>query len=58
MGASGGHGSMAGGQIEMHGMTPEERQAVREEFVRGFLAALRIRDRNGVLLVDGAPDRR
>lgn len=52
MGASGGHGTMAGGQIPLHGMTAEEVDAARVEFVRGFLAALRIRDREGEPLVD------
>ena len=54
MGASGGHGTMAGGQIPLHGMTPEEVDNARREFLRGFLAALRIRDREGTPLVDPA----
>ena len=54
MGASGGHGSMAGGQIPLQGMTPEEIAAARREFQRGFLRALRIRDPEGIPLVDGA----
>jgi len=57
MGASGGHGCMAGGQIPLHGMTGEEVLAVRREFLRGFLAALRVKDREGRPLVDAAgPD--
>jgi nanoRNase/pAp phosphatase (c-di-AMP/oligoRNAs hydrolase) len=51
MGVSGGHGSMAGGQIGMFAMTGEETEALRREFVQGFLGALRIRDRAGTLLV-------
>ncbi len=55
MGVSGGHGSMAGGQIEMFAMTGEEAATLRREFLRGFLGALRIRDRTGTLLVpDGS----
>ncbi len=53
IGASGGHGSMAGGQIPIHGMTAEEKDLLRREFVKGFLAAIRVRDREGTLLVDG-----
>jgi nanoRNase/pAp phosphatase (c-di-AMP/oligoRNAs hydrolase) len=53
MGSSGGHGSMAGGQVPLHGMTREERDLLRREFVAGFLAALHVRDRAGTLLVDG-----
>jgi len=51
MGSSGGHGSMAGGQIEMASMTAEERSALRKEVLRGVLGALRIRDRAGAPLV-------
>ena len=52
MGACGGHGSMAGGQIGMFAMTPEERAVLRQEFLKGFLGALRIKDRAGGLLID------
>jgi nanoRNase/pAp phosphatase (c-di-AMP/oligoRNAs hydrolase) len=57
MGGCGGHGTMAGGQIPLHGMTAEEAEAAAGEFRRGFLAALRIRDREGEVLVrgDGPP---
>jgi nanoRNase/pAp phosphatase (c-di-AMP/oligoRNAs hydrolase) len=51
MGGCGGHGSMAGGQIELHGMTADERKALRHEFLKGFLAALHVRDGAGVRLV-------
>ncbi len=51
MGSSGGHGSMAGGQIELHALSPEETATLRREFLQGFLRALRIRDRTGTLLV-------
>lgn len=54
MGASGGHGSMAGGQIPLHGMTAEEVRAAGEELRRGLLAALRIRDLEGAVLL-GVP---
>ena len=58
MGGSGGHGTMAGGQIPLHGMTREEVQAAAGEFRRGFLAALRIRDGEGdVLVKEDAPGR-
>jgi nanoRNase/pAp phosphatase (c-di-AMP/oligoRNAs hydrolase) len=54
MGSCGGHGSMAGGQIPLQGMTREERDLLRREFAAAFLAALRVRDRAGTLLVDGS----
>ncbi len=56
-GVSGGHGCMAGGQVGMTGMTPEEREVLRREFVGQFLRSVRVKDREGRLLVedDGAP---
>ncbi len=54
MGSAGGHGSMAGGQIPLTGMTPEERGAVAGEFRTGLLAALHARDLRGSPLVPPA----
>jgi len=51
IGSCGGHGSMAGGQVPLHGMTPDERALLRAEFAAAFLAALRVRDRVGTPLV-------
>jgi nanoRNase/pAp phosphatase (c-di-AMP/oligoRNAs hydrolase) len=53
MGSCGGHGSMAGGQVPLHGMTREERDLVRKELFAAFLRSLRIRDRTGSPLLDG-----
>jgi nanoRNase/pAp phosphatase (c-di-AMP/oligoRNAs hydrolase) len=40
MGACGGHGAMAGGQIPLDGMTADERAAAAREFAAGVLAGL------------------
>ena len=53
IGASGGHGCMAGGQIALDGLTAEEREVLRREFVQQFLRAVKVRDRSGTLLVEG-----
>jgi nanoRNase/pAp phosphatase (c-di-AMP/oligoRNAs hydrolase) len=55
MGASGGHGCMAGGQIWMIAMTEEERDTLRREFTAAFLGAVRVRDRAGTPLVPDSP---
>jgi nanoRNase/pAp phosphatase (c-di-AMP/oligoRNAs hydrolase) len=52
-GVSGGHGCMAGGQVGLGGMTPEEREALRRDLVQQFLRSVRVRDRAGALLVEG-----
>jgi hypothetical protein len=52
IGVSGGHGCMAGGQIGMTGMTPEERGILRREFTGQFLRSVRVKDREGSLLVE------
>ncbi len=51
MGSCGGHGSMAGGQIPLLGMTPGERRQVREVFVADLLPRLHVRDRAGTPLL-------
>jgi hypothetical protein len=51
-GVSGGHGCMAGGQVGMTGMTPEEKGILRREFVGQFLRSVRVKDREGHLLVE------
>jgi nanoRNase/pAp phosphatase (c-di-AMP/oligoRNAs hydrolase) len=58
MGASGGHGAMAGGQIPLGGMTPEERAAATREFAAGVLASLHASPGPGLpLLPPATPDR-
>ena len=58
LGASGGHGSMAGGQVDLGGRTAEEQGTLRREFVLRFLQSVRVKDREGHLLVeDGVPPR-
>jgi nanoRNase/pAp phosphatase (c-di-AMP/oligoRNAs hydrolase) len=58
LGASGGHGSMAGGQVPLAGLAAEQRAALRQEFVIRFLQSVRVKDRAGHLLVeDGPPPR-
>jgi nanoRNase/pAp phosphatase (c-di-AMP/oligoRNAs hydrolase) len=54
MGACGGHGQMAGGQIPLMGMTPDECAAARHEFMSGFVRGLHLKDVEGRGLV--APD--
>jgi nanoRNase/pAp phosphatase (c-di-AMP/oligoRNAs hydrolase) len=52
-GSSGGHGTMAGGQVELGALDPERRAALRRDLVQRFLRSLRIRDRAGSPLVPG-----
>jgi nanoRNase/pAp phosphatase (c-di-AMP/oligoRNAs hydrolase) len=55
-GSSGGHGTMAGGQVPLAGLDPVRRAALRPDLVQRLLRSLRVRDRTGVPLVtDGLP---
>ena len=54
LGTAGGHGRMAGGQVDLRGREGEAAQ-IQQRVVERFLEAARIADRRGAPLVAGAP---